>query len=217
MGLPNVVCGRSHLGWASAAQAGACTVFWSDCSCATMLQATRAACCVLDLAGASAFVSGAPAQAAGPADRDRLLPRPTSVPGDSSGRRAPRRMRPEGPLEGPGALLLDWRVWRSGALGVAWQAPAPSSSGPSDEDPAAGRGNHEVGRGCFQHVGLSGGSSICASTFEPSSLLDKGHDRIFDRNFRAGRLPPGGWIPHGWKSSAARDQAKSFYEVRKWH
>lgn len=77
MGSPNVVRGRSHLGWASAArlaEAGICTVLSSDyfypaMARAALILAQRG---VLDLPHAWALVSANPAAAAGLADRGRI-------------------------------------------------------------------------------------------------------------------------------------------------
>lgn len=74
MGSPNVVRGRSHLGWASAArlaEAGLCTVLASDYFYPAMLRAPfiLAARGVLDLAAAWRLVSANPAAACGLADR----------------------------------------------------------------------------------------------------------------------------------------------------
>ncbi len=76
MGSPNVVRGRSHLGWASAArlaEAGICTVLSSDYHYPAMLHAAlRLAAGELGLARAWALISAAPADAAGLADRGRI-------------------------------------------------------------------------------------------------------------------------------------------------
>jgi len=76
MGSPNVVRGRSHLGWASAArlaEAGICTALSSDYYYPAMLHAAlRLAEGALGLARAWALVSAAPADAAGLADRGRI-------------------------------------------------------------------------------------------------------------------------------------------------
>ncbi|MDR3538374.1 MAG: alpha-D-ribose 1-methylphosphonate 5-triphosphate diphosphatase [Acetobacteraceae bacterium] len=74
MGSPNVVRGRSHLGWASAAtmaEAGICNVLSSDYYYPSMLRAALLLTerGVLDLAQAWALVSANPAAAAGLADR----------------------------------------------------------------------------------------------------------------------------------------------------
>ena len=74
MGSPNVVRGRSHLGWASAArlaEAGICRVLSSDYFYPAMLRAALilADRGVLGLAGAWALVSANPASAAGLTDR----------------------------------------------------------------------------------------------------------------------------------------------------
>ena len=79
MGSPNVVRGRSHLGWASAAvlaEAGICNVLSSDyfypaMSRAALILAGRG---VLDLAQAWALISSNPAAATGLADRGRIAP-----------------------------------------------------------------------------------------------------------------------------------------------
>ena len=76
MGSPNVVRGRSHLGWASAArlaEAGICTVLSSDYYYPAMLHAAlRLAEGALGLARAWALISAAPADAAGLADRGQI-------------------------------------------------------------------------------------------------------------------------------------------------
>ncbi len=79
MGSPNVVRGRSHLGWASAArlaEAGLCTVLSSDYFYPCLLQAPfrLAARGVLDLAQAWALVSANPAAAAQLDDRGSIAP-----------------------------------------------------------------------------------------------------------------------------------------------
>lgn len=79
MGSPNVVRGRSHLGWASAArlaEAGICTVLSSDYFYPAMLHAALilAGRGVLDLAASWALVSANPAAAAGLSDRGRIEP-----------------------------------------------------------------------------------------------------------------------------------------------
>ena len=79
MGSPNVVRGRSHLGWASAArmaEAGICTVLCSDYFYPAMLRAALilAARGVLDLPRAWELISANPAAAAGLADRGRIAP-----------------------------------------------------------------------------------------------------------------------------------------------
>ena len=79
MGSPNVVRGRSHLGWASAAamaESGICRVLTSDYFYPCLLQApfVLARRGVLDLATAWALVSANPADATGLADRGRLAP-----------------------------------------------------------------------------------------------------------------------------------------------
>lgn len=77
MGCPNVVRGRSHLGWASAArlaEAGICSVLSSDYFYPAMLRAALilAGRGVLDLPRAWALISANPAAAAGLADRGRI-------------------------------------------------------------------------------------------------------------------------------------------------
>ena len=77
MGSPNVVRGRSHLGWASAArmaEAGICTVLCSDYFYPAMLRAALvlAARGVLDLPRAWDLISANPAAAAGLADRGAI-------------------------------------------------------------------------------------------------------------------------------------------------
>ncbi len=79
MGSPNVVRGRSHLGWASAArmaEAGICTVLCSDYYYPAMLRAPLilAGRGVLDLPRAWDLISANPAAAAGLADRGRIAP-----------------------------------------------------------------------------------------------------------------------------------------------
>ena len=79
MGSPNVVRGRSHLGWASAArmaEAGICTVLCSDYYYPAMLRAALilAARGVLELPRAWDLISANPAAAAGLADRGRIAP-----------------------------------------------------------------------------------------------------------------------------------------------
>jgi alpha-D-ribose 1-methylphosphonate 5-triphosphate diphosphatase len=74
MGSPNVVRGRSHLGWASAArlaEAGICSVLSSDYFYPTMLRAALilAGRGVLDLSRAWPLISANPARAAGLSDR----------------------------------------------------------------------------------------------------------------------------------------------------
>ena len=79
MGSPNVVRGRSHLGWASAAvmaEAGICNVLSSDyfypaMARAALILAERG---VLDLAGSWALISANPAAAAGLTDRGSIEP-----------------------------------------------------------------------------------------------------------------------------------------------
>ncbi len=78
MGSPNVVRGRSHLGWASAArmaEAGICTILSSDYYYPAMLQAALALVRrgILDLPRAWSLISATPAAAAGLADRGRLI------------------------------------------------------------------------------------------------------------------------------------------------
>lgn len=77
MGCPNVVRGRSHLGWASAAalaEADICRVLTSDYFYPSMLHAAFALAArgVLDLAAAWRLVSANPAAATGLADRGRI-------------------------------------------------------------------------------------------------------------------------------------------------
>jgi alpha-D-ribose 1-methylphosphonate 5-triphosphate diphosphatase len=77
MGSPNVVRGRSHLGWASAArlaEAGICNVLSSDYFYPAMLRAamTLAGRGVLDLPSAWALISSNPAAAAGLTDRGAI-------------------------------------------------------------------------------------------------------------------------------------------------
>jgi alpha-D-ribose 1-methylphosphonate 5-triphosphate diphosphatase len=79
MGSPNVVRGRSHLGWASAArmaEAGICTILCSDYFYPAMLRAALilAGRGVLDLPRAWDLISANPADAAGLADRGRIAP-----------------------------------------------------------------------------------------------------------------------------------------------
>jgi alpha-D-ribose 1-methylphosphonate 5-triphosphate diphosphatase len=74
MGSPNVVRGRSHLGWASAArlaEAGICSVLSSDYFYPAMLRAALilAGRGMLDLAQAWSLISANPARAAGLSDR----------------------------------------------------------------------------------------------------------------------------------------------------
>ncbi len=78
MGSPNVVRGRSHLGWASAARLaedGICTVLSSDYFYPAMLRAALilAGRGVLDLPRAWALVSANPAAAAGLTDRGMIV------------------------------------------------------------------------------------------------------------------------------------------------
>ncbi|HEY6454882.1 MAG TPA: alpha-D-ribose 1-methylphosphonate 5-triphosphate diphosphatase [Steroidobacteraceae bacterium] len=77
MGSPNVVRGRSHIGWASAArmaEAGICTVLSSDYFYPAMLRAALilADRGVLDLARAWALISANPARATGLLDRGSI-------------------------------------------------------------------------------------------------------------------------------------------------
>jgi alpha-D-ribose 1-methylphosphonate 5-triphosphate diphosphatase len=77
MGSPNVVRGRSHLGWASAAlmaEAGVCNVLSSDYFYPAMARAAfiLAGRGVLDLARAWALISANPAAAAGLTDRGSI-------------------------------------------------------------------------------------------------------------------------------------------------
>ncbi len=75
MGSPNVVRGRSHIGWASAArlaEAGTCTVLSSDYYYPAMLQAGLALSAPMGLAPAWSLVAAAPADAARLADRGRI-------------------------------------------------------------------------------------------------------------------------------------------------
>ncbi len=78
MGSPNVVRGRSHLGWASAAtmaRRGLCTVLASDYFYPCLLEAPfRLAADGMALAEAWALVSCNPARAAHLADRGRIAP-----------------------------------------------------------------------------------------------------------------------------------------------
>ncbi len=79
MGSPNVVRGRSHLGWASAAamaEAGVCSVLTSDYFYPAMARAALilAGRGVLGIEAAWDLVSAAPAAAAGLADRGRIAP-----------------------------------------------------------------------------------------------------------------------------------------------
>jgi alpha-D-ribose 1-methylphosphonate 5-triphosphate diphosphatase len=79
MGSPNVVRGRSHLGWASAArlaEEGTCSVLSSDYYYPCLPQAAfiLARRGVLDLAQAWALVSANPAAAAGLTDRGVIAP-----------------------------------------------------------------------------------------------------------------------------------------------
>ena len=79
MGSPNVVRGRSHLGWASAAlmaEAGVCSVLSSDYFYPAMLRAafTLAARGTLGFATAWNLVSANPARAAGLDDRGTVAP-----------------------------------------------------------------------------------------------------------------------------------------------
>jgi len=75
MGSPNVVRGRSHIGWASAArlaEAGTCTVLSSDYYYPAMLQAGLALSGPMGLAPAWSLVAAAPADAARLSDRGRI-------------------------------------------------------------------------------------------------------------------------------------------------
>ena len=77
MGSPNVVRGRSHLGWASAArlaEAGICNVLSSDYYYPAMLRAALilAGRGVLDLPQAWSLISANPARAAGLSDRGTI-------------------------------------------------------------------------------------------------------------------------------------------------
>lgn len=77
MGSPNVVRGRSHLGWASAArlaEAGICSVLSSDYFYPSMLRAALmlAGRGVLDLGQAWSLISANPARAAGLSDRGTI-------------------------------------------------------------------------------------------------------------------------------------------------
>jgi alpha-D-ribose 1-methylphosphonate 5-triphosphate diphosphatase len=79
MGSPNVVRGKSHLGWASAArlaEAGICSVLSSDYFYPCLLRAPfiLAGRGVLDLSRAWDLVSANPAAAAGLADRGAIAP-----------------------------------------------------------------------------------------------------------------------------------------------
>lgn len=78
MGAPNVVRGKSHLGWASAArmvEAGICSVLCSDYYYPALLPAAlKLADGPLGLARAWALVSATPAAAAGLADRGAIEP-----------------------------------------------------------------------------------------------------------------------------------------------
>ena len=79
MGAPNVVRGKSHLGWASAAllaEAGTCRVLCSDYFYPCLLRApfVLAARGTLTLAQAWALVAANPAAAAGLADRGTIAP-----------------------------------------------------------------------------------------------------------------------------------------------
>jgi alpha-D-ribose 1-methylphosphonate 5-triphosphate diphosphatase len=79
MGSPNVVRGRSHLGWASAArlaEAGICNVLSSDYYYPAMMRAalTLAGRGVLDLARAWSLISANPARATGLSDRGMISP-----------------------------------------------------------------------------------------------------------------------------------------------
>lgn len=77
MGSPNVVRGRSHLGWASAArlaEAGICNVLSSDYFYPAMMRAALilARRGVLDMAQAWSLISANPAQAGGLSDRGTI-------------------------------------------------------------------------------------------------------------------------------------------------
>jgi alpha-D-ribose 1-methylphosphonate 5-triphosphate diphosphatase len=79
MGSPNVVRGRSHIGWASAArlaEAGICNVLSSDYYYPAMPRAALilAGRGVLDLAQAWSLISANPARAAGLSDRGVISP-----------------------------------------------------------------------------------------------------------------------------------------------
>jgi len=79
MGSPNVLRGRSHLGWASAArlaEAGVCSVLTSDYFYPALWRAALvlAGRGVLDLERAWGLVSAAPAAAAGLTDRGTIAP-----------------------------------------------------------------------------------------------------------------------------------------------
>ncbi len=79
MGSPNVVRGRSHLGWASAArlaESGLCTVLSSDYFYPCLLRAAYilAGRAVLDLPAAWALIAANPAAAAGLPDRGTIAP-----------------------------------------------------------------------------------------------------------------------------------------------
>lgn len=79
MGSPNVVRGRSHLGWASAArlaEAGICNILSSDYFYPAMHRAALvlAGRGVLDLPRAWALISANPATAAGLTDRGHIAP-----------------------------------------------------------------------------------------------------------------------------------------------
>jgi len=79
MGSPNVVRGRSHIGWASAtrlAEAGICNVLSSDYYYPSMMRAALSLSQrgVLDLARAWALISANPARAAGLPDRGTIEP-----------------------------------------------------------------------------------------------------------------------------------------------
>ena len=79
MGSPNVVRGKSHLGWASAAtmaEAGICNILSSDYYYPAMMRAAfiLAGRGVFDLARAWALISANPAAAAGLTDRGTIEP-----------------------------------------------------------------------------------------------------------------------------------------------
>lgn len=79
MGAPNVLRGRSHVGWLSAAEAvaeGACTALASDYFYPSLLHAAYrlAALGIADLPGAWRLVTAGPASIAGLPDRGTLAP-----------------------------------------------------------------------------------------------------------------------------------------------
>lgn len=117
MGAPNVLRGRSHLGWASAAamaEAGVCSVLTSDyfypaLGRAALILAGRG---VLALERAWALVSAAPAAAAGLADRGTI----------AAGKQADLVLL--SPPDGPGgarvvATIADGRIAYLGAEGIS--------------------------------------------------------------------------------------------------